>query len=54
MHICAAELKAGPIIAFFVLKTGPRLLFFTFENLVLPAEKKKKRIFQKKIKMTQF
>ena len=50
IYICC-RVKAGPIFAFYMLKTGPFWGGFgVFENLVLPAERvylcRKKRIFK--------
>ena len=48
LYVFVVELKAGPIFAFSSVKTGPFvlfILFFVFENLVLPAER---RVFSKK------
>ena len=50
IYIYAVELKTGPIFAFSSVKNWSNFLvffcFFVFENLILPAEKK--RSFQKK------
>ena len=53
VYIYAVKLKTGPMFALFKLKTGPFLfvfVFFIFENLILPAERK--RIFEKPAKNT--